>query len=122
MNLSDEQINSALRELAGWKFHASIDVTIHGVPTTVNQTWVLDNDDGFELYQPEAPDFLNSIESLGHLHELTLRLPEEKRCAFNTALMDQFKNARFGLHLALNATPHQRALALLRVLKPEMFL
>jgi hypothetical protein len=62
---------------------------------------------------PTLPDYLADLNAM---HEAITSLPDEMRCAFNAELMEQFKDCRYGLHLALNATAAQRAEAFLRTL------
>lgn len=100
MNLHDQRI--AVAEALGYK-------PIHDGRQFHGQQWEL---------HPGCPKSFEELPplDLNTMHEAIMGLPEDLRCTFNSVLMEQFKDERYGLHKALNATTTQRAEAFLKTI------
>lgn len=111
--LTDEEINVAICEWRGWK--------------NTKEKPALYWKDGEWSFVGELPNHLTGIEALGHMHEATLTLDAEKSRKFCFALEQVVKETtpenegRWWEFHCLNATARQRAIALLRTVKPELF-
>lgn len=119
MKPTPEQMNIALCEIAGWTFHPSVDVN----NKATHECWTHEVHDISYSDYPE--DYLTGPEALGNLHELWKTLTRDQHGHFRTQL--QFIVFHDGCtddnpHRSVsNATAPQRAEALFRVLRPEIF-
>lgn len=116
--LTDEQLNIAICEWRGWK-----QVALGG--------WKNPNGKQVHCSQGKLPNHLTGISSLGHMHEAEKRLTDLQYAQFTRELRLLTKPEGFGDYVFqavfkherdyLSATARQRAIALLHVVKPELF-
>jgi hypothetical protein len=106
-DLTDEQLNIAICEWRRWKIH----------------------EDGYG-FAPNMPAFcmllpshITGIEALGNMHEAEKRLTREQLMRYTDTLCDECGSDRDpDIAMLICLTARQRAIALLRVVKPEVFL
>jgi hypothetical protein len=123
MNLTDEQLNIAICEWRGWT-----DIGSNGfgfAPTPLLKYGV--------AHKQQLPSHITGVEALGNMHEAEKGLESvdalESRREFISHLMrlvgvspDMEGKWSFVQDFALtHSTARQRAVALLRVVKPELF-
>lgn len=123
-NLTDKQLNIAICEWRGWKYEKhevnlgdivdSIEWELGWVPpegVTQNPKQIL-------------PSHVTGIEALGNMHEAEKRMTDGQRFEFYRHLLSECDADASNGHdvkNAIHATARQRAIALLRVVKPELF-
>lgn len=131
--LTDEQINRALAEWDGYIKHEPRDLKyMWGDPPRGFRKGVSEwtNPDGNDVLESWLPNYLSGHTALGLLHDLWHKLDsKQKRFTFHEHLRRQVISS--GGHAnstqgdidccCENATAHQRALALLQTIKPELF-
>ena len=112
INLTDEQLNIAICEWRGWTRRVgSID-------------WL--NKIGIRVGAHQLPSHITGIEALGNMHEAEKGLTYENHIRFGQKLAqicgdDFYEYKTHWSRDAVSATARQRAIALLRVVRPNLF-
>lgn len=134
--MTDQEINEAIYEAVGEKKFVICKPIHHpfcyyrkdarGYTNNINEAWHVTEEVAKQHIggRPTDPDRVVVepaprplfTDDLNEMYKAVASLPETKWCEFNSALMDQFKDERFGLHKALNSTARQRAEAWLRTI------
>lgn len=122
--LTDDEINEEICKWLGWKREHLASNTNWFPP---KENWPNYNPvmrEG-EIDVNGPPNHLIGPEALGHIHEAEKRLTDDEYGSFATTLLKSAQeegktNAERG-RLTLSAGARQRAIALLRVVKPELF-
>lgn len=108
--LTDEQLNIAICEWRGWKS------VVFNAPT--GKFWGKAPNGKYALTEP--PSHILGLEALGNMHEAEKGLTKEQKYLVGK-YCDQLEKECGSRELAYFATARQRAIALLRVVKPEAF-
>lgn len=112
MNLTEEQLNIAICEWRGWKPRLS------NLPVERN-LW-LSPDGTHERVAFGLPSHIIGIEALGNMHAAEKWLTKEQKYLVG-GYCDLLEKECGSRELAYFATARQRLIALLRVVKPEVF-
>lgn len=116
MTLTDEQLNLAICEWRGWEFQSNDPQPNESVRPP----------SGPLVRYSSVPSHIIGIEALGNMHEVIMSLNNNMRDLVNDQLVEDTgagvdSTELSDLDAAINATARQRAIALLHVVKPELF-
>lgn len=112
---SDEELNIAICEWRGWRdCHYSLASVIDDDPFS-SRKFIGIPPSG--VTHKKLPSHITGIEALGNMHEAEKGLNPEQLNQYRHSLSDVCG----GYTVAVSATARQRAIALLRVVKPEIF-